>query len=620
MFNLNQKTGNAIRALGRMATLSANSRRNSSTSTVSSSSRSSMINGSVSSESQKPSMQPLNEEDVTSEPIPLPPPAPPKIMPIDQTDYMNSDHKKSTELTNGDRLMKEKTCTERSDSGFSDCSSCSNGHANLAPHVLPNAAIAHPLFDKVNSISEEKLLNDQNQRDNNANDVKEFDGKLSVNMLKMKLEKMAEAQQDIKSFSPDKKSVKKLSTPFVVENNNTSDDAYVEHPFEGQQMRTSYSFEFAEADFLRESEHQPKSLQIKSSPKTLIRSSSLHQKRIIDKEPIMKSDFTNTVKMRKKSLESSAVREKQIHSSRILLEPSGKVSKLLRRFDSQNSTSNGSQSDGITSEPIVETPGVDDSSKEMVSKHVDISKANDETFSTPLAVTHKSPTSARKSPAKMSKSIVSSGSMKRTFATKHEYTNTKTCVTSMEVKVTAERQSPTKFANTVSNAPYNRATQNKAIHNQSKHSNALKQKSHDSTTVDGNGTASTQRASRNAKTTNKTTAYSSFNRTSPVRLSGRVKEVTERLSAPKAIIKAPSSNKDRLDTKMSHKNSMPHNHHHHHHPHLMGMKSIVTVAESVIETQHHVEHTINGKIDGTFTLKSKMNENFRKASAFWKAT
>lgn len=46
------------------------------------------------------------------------------------------------------------------------------------------------------------------------------------------------------------------------------------------------------------------------------------------------------------------------------------------------------------------------------------------------------------------------------------------------------------------------------------------------------------------------------------------------------------------------------------------MQEIVTVTEAVIESE---EHTINGK-NGDFMLKSKMNENFRKASAFWKAT
>lgn len=577
-------------------------------------------------------MQPLNEEENVVEVIPLPPPSEKS----DQTDHANradalppQTEIKSTAFLNGSKeklgkLSNEKTCTERSDSGFSDCSNSSNGNTALNVHTSLNVAVAHPLLDKVNLITEERSSNEQNQRDN----AKDFSGKMSVNMLKMKLEKIAEAQQDSsKNLSSNKKAVKKLSVPFVVETTDTSDEVYVVEKCEMQQMRTSYSFDFEDADFLNESEVQPKSLPVKPAQKTLMRSASLHQKRIVEKEPIMKSDFTNTIKMRKKSLESNALREKQLHSQRVLLEPSGKVSKLLRRFDSQNPPANGSP---VENEPIIQSPGIEDDSKEIIQKDLnkdEIAKADDEVveiLSTPMAAAQKSLSPVRKSPSKSAKTIVSSGGMKRTIATKqvHEYTNTKTCVTSMEVKV-SQRHSPTKFSN-AQNATITRLTP-KAILNQTKNTNALKKSNHKSTTADPTA-VSVQRASRTASS-NKASAYSSFNRTSPVRLSGRVKEVTDRLSAPKANVKAPSPPiRDRLDVKTSPKHLMAHalEHHAQEHHHQMAMKAmsgtIVTVAESVIETEHHVEHTINGKIDGTFTLKSKMNENFRKASAFWKAT
>lgn len=613
-----------------MAILSANSRRNSASPTVVNSPRPSIGNGNVATESPKPSMQPLNEEEVVAEPIPLPPPTNIESTQSDQTDNLDRSHSMLQHLevkSNGskekhERLSKEKTCTERSDSGFSDCSNSSNGiNAN-------NVTSSHPLFDKVNSISEEKLNNEHSRADN----FKDFAGKLSVNMLKMKLEKIAEAQQqDNKSFGSSKKVVKKLSAPYVVESvTDVIEQIQIEQKSDMQQMRMSYSFDFEDADMADEYDSQPKSLPIKPTQRSLMRSASLHQKRIVvEKEPIMKSDFTNTVKMRKKSLENNALREKQLHSPRILLEPSGKVSKLLRRFDSQNSTINGAQGEN---EPIVQTPSADDESKEITNEHVsnvETSKCDDEVveiLSTPMAAAQKSPTSRRKSPAKIAKTIVSSGSMKRTIASRHEYTNTKTTVT----KVTMQRQSPTKFAN-ASNVPINRA-QPKAISNQSKNSNVIKKSQKSSATAaaaaaDASAVTTVQRASRNP-TTNKTSAYSSFNRTSPVRLSGRVKEVTDRLSSPKAIIKtqSPAIMRDRSDAKSSAKNTMAQAVAEHHHQ--MAMKSmsgaykqqIVTVAEAIIETEHLVEHTINGKIDGTFTLKSKMNENFRKASAFWKAT
>lgn len=642
-----------------MATLSANSRRNSSSSNATNNnSRTSMANGSHATEPTKPSMQPLNEEEIVSEPIPLPPPFDIQTESTDQTDNLNQGKINadvgSIITSNGskeknERLLKEKTCTERSDSGFSDCSNgSSNGNvAGSNVHTTSNVTAAHPLFDKINSILEEKSNSEQVQRDNAANNMKEFGGKVSVNQLKMKLEKMAEAhQQDTKQIDNHKKVVKKLTSPYVVEtvDSSTIEEMKIEQKRETQQMRSSYSFDFEDADFLDETEDQPKSLPIKSAQKSLMRSASLHQKRIVEKEPIMRSDFTNTVKMRKKSLESSALREKQLHSQRILLEPSGKVSKLLRRFDSQNVPASD---DADATEPIVQTPGIEDASKEIktddinVSEIIPASKPDDEIveiLSTPMAAAQKSPTSKRKSPSKIAKTIVSScsGGMKRTIASKFEYTNTKTCVTSMEMKVSSSsastsssprRQSPTKFTN-ISNAPINRATP-KPIQNLSKNTNALK-KSKKSTSVDTSSASTAtnnavQRSSR-SPTTNKTTAYSSFNRTSPVRLSGRVKEVTDRLSTPKAIVKAPSPVRERVETKLPGQHSMANALAHEHHQ--MAMKSIsgtiqqqmITVTEAVIETEHQVEHTINGKVDGTFTLKSKMNENFRKASAFWKTT
>lgn len=634
-----------------MAILSANSRRNSSSSNATNNSpRPSIGNGNIVTEPMKPSMQPLNEEEIVSEPIPLPPPFEIKnVSTIDQTDNMSSTRSyakfESSIMPSGsiekiERLLKEKTCTERSDSGFSDCSNSSNGNVTGSNvHTASNVTAAHPLFDKINLILEEKSNSEQIQRENSANNIKEFGGKVSVNQLKMKLEKMAEAnQQESKPFDIHKKVVKKLSAPYVELVDLMAEEMKIEENCDTQQMRTSYSFDFEDVDFLQETEDQPKSLPIKSSQKSLMRSASLHQKRIVEKEPIMKSDFTNTVKMRKKSLESNALREKQLHSQRILFEPSGKVSKLLRRFDSQNVPIN----DDISSfEPIVQTPGIDDISKEIKNEdinNVEVLKQDDEIveiLSTPMvSAAQKSPPSKRKSPSKIAKTIVSScsGGMKRTIASKFEYTSTKTCVNSMEVKVSTSsssssqlRHSPTKFTN-ISNAPINRATP-KSIQNQTKNMNILK-KSKKSTSVDtSTAVATVPRSSRASTTANKTTAYSSFNRTSPVRLSGRVKEVTDRLSTPKAIVKTPSPVlRERIETKIPTKqimaNALAHEHH------QMSMKSmsgtisqqIVTVTEAVIETEHQIEHTINGKLDGTFTMKSKMNENFRKASAFWKAT
>lgn len=595
-------------------------------------------NGSSPNETARSLMQPLNEEEVVSEPIPLPPPEQ-MVIPSKSIDIPNI----ASEID--EKVSKEKSCAERSDSGFSDCSNSSNGNTNIVALMMhqTNVATAHPLLDKINSISEEKSMNEPNHREN---DLKELGNKVSVNLLKMKLEKMAESQQlnTSKNSNAEKKMVKKLPTPITTGTMNIDEEDLDKEKNGTNLMRTSYSFDLDDVDSLKEFDEEPKSLPINQVTKALMRSASLHKKRIVEKEPIMKSDFTNTIKMRKKSLENNVAR--QVHPQRILLEPSGKVSKLLRRFDSQNVTANDSQIDApLENEPIVQTPDIDGTSKKITG---DLNKVDDEIleiFMTKNVTEMDSPTTqmalaasavARKSPVKIAKTIVSSGSgsgsgsnsMRRAIATK-QYTNTKTHLTSMEMKVITQRKSPTKLTNDASNTPLNRVTP-KAINNQANYSKISK-KSHNkssaaATTVDAEKMSTVQRTSRKGTTTatsptitnaSKSTAYSSFNRTSPIRLSGRVKEVTDRLSTSKAIVKATSPVRDRPDKRITGKNAMT-NHQN------MAMKSmsgkIVTVSEAIIETEQHVEHTINGKIDGTFTLKSKMNENFRKASAFWKST
>lgn len=667
-----------------MATLSANSRRNSSTSTVSNSPRASLTtNGNALTETPKTKhMQSLHEEDVISEPIPLPPP--PIIVPIkespepDQTDTaIVSVGKLST------RITKENTCTERSDSGFSDCSTSSGGvNVNNNVHSTLNVTSSHPLFDKANSISEEKLSNiDQNHRENGSNNVKEIGAKLSVNMLKLKLEKIAEAQQETKTF---RKTVNKLPSPQPIINNDVSIE-FIKQNNDLEKQSSLNALNSLSVENLSESEPNIKfksitetasnaqySLLTEATPtqKTnLMRSASLQHKRIVEKEPIMKSDFTNTVKMRKKSLESNALREKTIHSPRILLEPSGKVSKLLQRFDFQNTSLSTSDLNTETDspEPIVESPIENSSNSVPFEENANQQSDHEivEILKTPLShefsssqYNHASPLqslspnkhhhSATKS-IRSSTTVSSSSSMKRNITTS---TKSSVCI---ETKVSSPRVSPTKFTNT-----QNFANNRSKLHsNQSNQNNLMKKSFQKSNTAEA-ATAtipakhSQAIAVRNAKGANATashqkTAYASFNRTSPIRLSGRVKEVTDRLSSPKQIIKrpvairstgttvatrSPSPNKFNIHsaTGMAMTKSIAQEHTStiKHSNSEMSCCSTITktqqlhqifTAETEIETEEHIERTINGKIDGgDFTMKSKMNENFRKASAFWKTT
>lgn len=642
-----------------MATLSANSRRNSSTSNVSNSPRPSLTtNNNVSVDAPRSThMQPVSEENCIS-PVPIPLKAPPTIVEAivepQQPDQIDNAHYLTTKLS--PRPTKENTCTERSDSGFSDCSTSSTTNTTTNNiHLSPGVASTHPLLDKANSISEEKLSNSEhNTRENGVNNVKEIGGKLSVNMLKLKLEKIAEAQQEPKSF---RKSVNKLPTPQPIVTNDSPIELH--RPSEDHIKRSTQSLNETIAIGGSSSEIDIKTkLFSETVCKTnLMRSSSLHHKRIVEKEPIMKSDFTNTVKMRKKSLETNALREKLIHSPRILLEPSGKVSKLLQRFDSQNSTiANDSTTENASSEPIVESPSIESATKAMpFEEHTRSASQPDheivEILKTPLSMAtrtsprlHVSPRSM--SPTKVhskivkSTSVSSSSSMKRSVTTKHEVSSTKTNV-SMETKINSPRVSPTKLTNTQC-VPTNRS---KTASNQVNNINLMKksQKSHTAeTTVAVKQAQST--AVRPAKTAcaaapHKTTAYASFNRTSPVRLSNRVKEVTDRLSTPKQIVKRPIPIRATLSPSkfIAHSASAVTTISQEHTSQTIKqsnhgiscsstitttqeMQQIFTAEAVVVDGEQHVERSINGKIDGDFTIKSKMNENFRKASAFWKAT
>lgn len=635
-----------------MATLSANSRRNSSTSN---SSNPRSPDEFTPTEITTLVMQPVNEEEVVSEPIPLLPPAPISSPSHDEPIALKPIELPTISNENDAKSSKEKICTERSDSGFSDCSNSSNGNTM---HAATNVAMTHPLFDKTNSISEEKSTNEPNQQENSTNNIRELGSKVSVNMLKMKLEKMAEAQQNTsEAFNTNKRVVKKLCTPFIIggpTNINSKEMSY-EEKISTEFMSMSYSYDLDDVNSLKEFDDQPKSLPIQQVTKSLMRSPSVHQTRLVEKEPIMKSDFTNTIKMRKKSLETNALREKPVHPQRLLLEPFGKVSKLLQRFDSQNHLVNGLHADCTSiAEPIVETPGIEDTLKEITVS--ESNKVDDEILhilgtdnlqkKSPAAAGQKTSIASRNILTKNAKPTTvnsGSGSMKpRAIATK-QTTKTKAHVTHMEMKVTPQRKSPTKLTatnNNAWNAPINRDTL-KAINNQTKHSTTINKSlnKYSAAKVDaGAGAVSAvQRTSRNITAdsntpagsattvaTSKPTAHSSFRRTSPIRLSGRVKEVTSRLFMPKAIAKATSPVRDKkcmCPTTMAHA-AINREHHQNEIAMKSGSSKIVTVTEAIIEqhVEQHVEHTINGKIDGTFTMKSKMNENFRKASAFWKAT
>ncbi|XP_030387654.1 titin homolog isoform X3 [Scaptodrosophila lebanonensis] len=246
-----QKTGNAIRALGRMATLSA-SRRNSAISTVASLPSSprpsisgiSMFNSNLTGTQ----MASLNEEeDDFSVEIP------------------NVEQQKRLQRTL--KLRDKSQCSERSDSGYSECSNCSLG----ATHATASTSSACVQDTQLLSVAVPHTL------------------------LKSKLEEIA------------KHNATEVQTESTAACLNQMEDELVQ-----LQLQVNGT-----------NEHSVAVLELETSPPACT---------TIKGETIMPSDFTNTIKMRKKSLENSFSRDKVKTHPKPLCETRGKVSQLKSKF------------------------------------------------------------------------------------------------------------------------------------------------------------------------------------------------------------------------------------------------------------------------------------------------
>lgn len=561
-----------------MATLSANSRRSSAASSVSSSPRPSLTSTAVTATVSPVHMSSLNEEECGPDE---------SIVDLPDNAAVN-------------RLSKDNICTERSDSGFSDCSN-SSGNAALNGHALA----AHPLFDKANSITEEKSTADANASNNT---LKEMCSKVSVNMLKLKLEKIAEAQTSATQIKP----------PVMARTINITNGNDEPRPSAIMKNSKSALFDMATVPVSNEDHEIPIRV-------TLARSTSLQLKKVVDKEPIMKSDFTNTIKMRKTSLESNVLREKQpTHSSpRVLLENSGKVSKLLQRFSSESPSTTASAKD-LTEKMSQENALIECTSTPLTANAVAQQQVVTKVVVAKASVAGKS-------------STVSTPSVKRSPVQERKTRTAVVANSSLDRKCVFERLSPTRLNSSLTNTRYN-ANASQSVTSISK----TNKKSIKLNTVASIGTTTTCTTAAPAESSvtttiaTKSTAYASFNRTSPVRLSGRVKEVTDRLSAPKIAIKKPisirptpgattASHSATITTKSNAKLTSMVNE-------LSTATAIVTpttitsttqMRQSVTNTMsiENYQKFVSNKVEGDFAAQSKkMNENFKKASAFWKTT
>lgn len=219
-----------------------------------------------------------------------------------------------------DVKIKNKTCNERSDSGFSECSNCSE--------KIP-CICSHQTIDKHLVITEEKHDAEDDANDDEGNGP--VHTKLSHEMLQLKLEEIADTQiDDDQATHSDShsSSIASIHTSSTSRNGSDTQETKRSHTACLSEIKISVTSETPTKQNLS----RASSIDVATSP--------------VDKGPIMRSDFTNTVNMRKQWLEQNAQKEKPAVGpvTRTLIEGTGKVSKLKQRF-SLEKIDNGNSND-----------------------------------------------------------------------------------------------------------------------------------------------------------------------------------------------------------------------------------------------------------------------------------
>lgn len=354
------------------------------------------------------------------------------------------------------KVSKLNVYAERSDSGLSDCSNGSNQAQLLEPTEVKDVP-------------------------DNATNVVE---KISVSKLKEKIEKMAAAQ-----------TISKEITLQARNNNNTSDSKP-----EGQDMGRTEKIS---------SNAKPSAELIFVSSETKKSSAAL-----------MKSDFANTVKMRKKSLESNLSRSKisTPHTPLMLSTSQGKVSKLLQHFNSDVDKLAERKDSQTLVEQFPRESAFIECAITPLSRH---------------AVTHQMV--ATKSDINKPAPIKTSSAPKSSVASPTKTTHKSIILPTLSQsrcrnnRNVFERLSPTRNTNQKSASPQAELQfANKFVK---------------TNPFESTGAAAKDESAAATEVAPKATAYATFNRATPIRLSGRVKDVTDRFSTPKS----PKTTKKSLD-------------------------------------------------------------------------
>lgn len=334
-----QKTGNAIRALGRMATLCANARRITAAAAAAAAAASaisapvSVINQSESttlvpspnidtSTSIVTRMTSLNEEET-----------------IDRFDddgpmqSLSHDHHNKSEP---DNRINIKTCSERSDSGFSEtpCISCA------ASNVTCTCAAG------TNSHTTSERTNGNSASPDSSNTVK-YSSVLDIKLNKITSAVDLESSELDGVMESENVETKELEAepPFSEVNDSNNNIGNGDIYCSTTMTLPSTDFSHTKKSSLSRS-FSASSTENKASP-------SAERDKLI-----MRSDFHNTITMRKQSLEINRNRDKSAVSRSNKVDVAGKVSKMKQRFSHENLTSVSNGSPASSSSPAtVSTSG-----------------------------------------------------------------------------------------------------------------------------------------------------------------------------------------------------------------------------------------------------------------------
>lgn len=217
-----------------------------------------------------------------------------------------------------DIKIKNKTCNERSDSGFSECSNCSE--------KIP-CVCTHHIIDKNLIITEE-------QQDD------EIDGNGTIDI--QLADETLQSTDDDQGTTDSTDSTHSSSIPTESTSRNgsvTPEEARQPYTLDRNDIRISVTV----------TSDTPTKLSLSRSSSVDVATSP------IDKGSIMRSDFTNTVNMRKQWLEQSAQKEKPAIGpvTRTLIEGTGKVSMLKQRFSLEKIENGNKKSDSNDSSNTV---------------------------------------------------------------------------------------------------------------------------------------------------------------------------------------------------------------------------------------------------------------------------